>query len=181
MGLFPLQSLEGHRPVGGVGVVDAGAVLDALVVPLPVDRGGIDGGQVEAQQEGEGGLPGFVDHLDRLGKAGRPGTDLLIGGGRPLAVGVSHLGGGYAVYQGEIPLHAPKTASRQIDFFFHMAHILSHVSFPKRMGSAKQVTLPGSWRSATGAAVPILPGRGWRPPPAGAGPPGRWRRSPGTG
>ena len=111
-----------------VGVVDAGLVLAAPVVALPVLHRGVDDVEVGQQQRVKAHLLGVVFHPHGLPKAGLSFADGLVIGVRLAgAVGVAALGiddAGDGLHQ---LFHAPEAAARQIDDIFRGIHI--HASF----------------------------------------------------
>ena len=111
-----------------VGVVDAGLVLAAPVVALPVLYRRVDHIKVGQQQRVEAHLLGVVFHPHGLPKAGLSLADGLVIGVRLAgAVGVAALGvddAGDGLHQ---LFHAPEAAARQIYDIFRGIHI--HASF----------------------------------------------------
>jgi len=107
-----------------VGVVDAGLVLTAPVVALPVLYRGVDDIEVGQQQRVEAYLLGVVFHPHGLPKAGLSLADgLVIGICLAGAVGVAALGvddAGDGLHQ---LFHSPEAAARQIDDIFCGIHI----------------------------------------------------------
>ena len=109
-------------PVGGGGLggcrrPHGRAVLGADVVAMPVGAGRVVVLPESAQQRlatrsDDGGV---VDRPHRLGMAGGPGADLLIGGVRRRAAHVSDGRGHDAGQTPQDPLHAPEAAARQVD------------------------------------------------------------------
>ena len=82
-----------YGQVGGVGVVDAGAILRAPVVALTVEAGGVDAAEVDVEQLRQPHAGVVVDHFDSLGRAGQTGADHLVGRVGDAAVGIA----GYAL------------------------------------------------------------------------------------
>ena len=107
-----------------VGVVDAGLVLAAPVVALPVLYRGVDHIEVGQQQRVEAHLLGVVFHPHGLPKAGLSLADGLVIGVRLAgAVGVAALGvdnAGDGLHQ---LFHTPEAAARQIDDILCGIHI----------------------------------------------------------
>ena len=83
--------------------------MGADVVSLAVALGGIVGLPENLEQLVVGDLGREKDHLDDFGVAGHPGADLLIGGIRRYAPGVSHRSGVNARELPETPLRSPET------------------------------------------------------------------------
>ena len=107
------------RDVGGIDVVDAGAVAGALVFALLVERGGVDGLEEHAEQELQSDFFIVKADVDRLGVSGGVGVDFLVGGIGRVAVGKAHFGEGNAFDLFEEMLGAPEAAAGQIDIFIH--------------------------------------------------------------
>ena len=107
-----------------VGEVNAGLVLAAAVVALPVLHRGVDDIEVSQQQRVEAHLLGVVFHPHGLPKAGLSLADGLVIGVRLAgAVGVAALGvdnAGDGLHQ---LFHAPEAAARQIDDIVCGIHI----------------------------------------------------------
>ncbi len=114
-----------------VGVVDAGLILAAHVVALPVFYRGVDHIEVGQQQRVEAHLLGVVFHPHGLPKAGLALADGLVIGVRLAgAVGVAALGiddAGDGLHQ---LFHAPEAAARQIDDIFCGIHISALIIGP---------------------------------------------------
>ena len=114
-----------HRLSGTfVGVVDAGLVLAAAVVALPVLYRGVDHIEVGQQQRVKAHLLGVVFHPHGLPKAGLSLADGLVIGVRLAgAVGVAALGVGNAGDGLHQLFHAPEAAACQIDDIVFGIHI----------------------------------------------------------
>ena len=145
-----------HRFSGTfVGVVDAGLVLAAAVVALPVLHRGVDDIEVGQQQRVKAHLLGVILHAHRFPKAGLSLADGLVIGVRLAgAVGVAALGvdnAGDGLHQ---LFHAPEAAARQIDdivFGIHIGDLLVgpvksrsvHVCFPSALFLRHSLLLGG--------------------------------------
>ena len=110
-GEFGLQ----NGAYGGVGVVDAGAILRADVVALAVEGGGVDAAEIELHEEGEGELFGIVVDAYGFGKARFSGAHLLVGGMVDVAVGISGLGVDDAADLLEVVFGAPEATAGEIE------------------------------------------------------------------
>ena len=124
--LGPVHRFD-FRQLSRVGVVDAGAVLDALVVALPVDGQRVDDPEVVLQQRRQRQHVRVVFHAHGLGVTAVLAYR-LVGGGLVRAVGIAHLGVQHAPELVEIFLQAPEAAARQIDR--PGVHRLSSLRFP---------------------------------------------------
>ena len=100
-----------HGLVGGVRVVDAGAVLGAVVVALPVDGRGLDGVVEQLEQERQRRHLRVVDDLDGL----RVAAAVTVAGRGLGAVGVADLGGDDALHEADVLLQAPEAAAGHVD------------------------------------------------------------------
>ena len=109
-----------NRAVGRIGIVDAGAIARALVMPLAVQAQGVDDAEIEIRQRRKADALGAVAHADGLRKAGGVGVDLLVRGA-PVelrrALGIAADGAHYAVDPGEEMLRAPKASACEIYLF----------------------------------------------------------------
>ena len=107
-----------------VGVVDAGLVLAAPVVALPVLHRGVDDIEIGQQQRVKAHLLGVILHAHCFPKAGLSLADGLVIGIRLAgAVGIAALGvdnTGDGLHQ---LFHSPEAASRQIDDIVFGIHI----------------------------------------------------------
>ena len=107
-----------------VGEVNAGLVLAAAVVALPVLHRGVDDIEVGQQQRVKAHLLGVILHAHRFPKAGLSLADGLVIGVRLAgAVGIAALGvdnAGDGLHQ---LFHAPEAAARQIDDIVCGIHI----------------------------------------------------------
>jgi len=101
--------------VAFVGVIDAGPVLRAPVVALPVDRKRVDRLVVQFQQKIERQDRGVVNHAHRFGMAGTQPAHLLVGRVFRFAVGITRFGVEDAANRSEVFFHPPETAARQIN------------------------------------------------------------------
>lgn len=110
------HGLDG-RAQRGVGIVYAGAVLRAFVVPLSVDAEGVDGVKEHSRQEFHVGHVGVKDDAHSLGKACLVGANFFVSGAAvSLSVSIAHLGFQYACHLLEIVFSPPKAAAGKIDF-----------------------------------------------------------------
>ena len=112
-GLGVEGGLKGRQLIR-VRVVDAGPILDTLVLPLFVEGQGVDDQKEEVQEPVQGHPLLIIIDADRLGVAA-VAADLPIGGGFVGAVGVAHLGGSDPLELIEKFLQAPETAACQVD------------------------------------------------------------------
>jgi len=130
-----------------IGEVNAGLVLAAAVVALPVLYRGVDDIEVRQQQRVKTHLLGVVFHPHGLPKAGLSLADGLVIGVRLAgAVGVAALGvdnAGDGLHQ---LFHTPEAAARQIDDIFRSIHIGDLLIGPVKSLSAlflRHSLLPG--------------------------------------
>ena len=124
-GLFflgPIDSFD-FRQLVLFGIIDARAILDAPVVPLPVDRERINHHEVITKQVGQADPVLVIDNFNRLRMAAA-GAYLLIAGRGIRTVGIAHLCADHAVKLVEKLLHAPEAASGKVNRFFAIVLIL---------------------------------------------------------
>ena len=67
-----------HRQIGRIGVVDAGTVSGALIMPLPIKAEGIDDAEIEVCKGLEGDALRPIAHPYGLRETGGVGIDLLV-------------------------------------------------------------------------------------------------------
>ncbi len=111
------KHLSDDGDVGLVGVIYAGAVARASVVPLAVEACGFYGLEEHVEEELEVGHVLVVGDAHGLGIAGGVGIYLFVGGCLGVAVGESHLGVDDALDLFEEMFCAPEAPSGEIDLF----------------------------------------------------------------
>ena len=118
-----------------IDVIHAGAVLAAAVVALLVHAGGIDDLEVLAHQRVQAHDLGVVRDAHGLRITGSVGAHFLVAGMGDVrvAVGVSGDGIGHAGNAREVFLHAPETASGEVDVM-QVVVVDVHVCLLDRIG-----------------------------------------------
>ena len=105
-------------PVGGIGIIDAGAVARAFVFALFIQAQRVDYTEEQPCQVGQGQHVGVVPDMHCLGVAGGVGIYLTVGRGRGAAVGEAYFGGQHAADQPEELFGSPEASRGEIDVFF---------------------------------------------------------------
>ena len=125
--LLARKGLVDNGFFGRVGVVHAGAVLDASIVALFVEAGGVDHAEIVLQDVVEAEFVGIVGNAHGFGVAAVV-DHILIAGVFRAAVGIAGYGIGHAVDTLEIGFQAPEAAACEIDGFgvhrFHFRFVL---------------------------------------------------------
>ena len=137
-GVFFLLARDGGGGdflLGGVGGVDACAVLFAAVVALFVQAGGVDNAEVIAQDIVQAELVGIVAHFHGFGVPAVAVGYVFIAGVGGFAVGIARHGIGYARDALEIGFQAPEAAACQINGFdVHRFSFLRGIGFVEFFG-----------------------------------------------
>ena len=120
LGLHTVIHRLERRHVGFVSIVDARAVLCALIVSLLIHAHGIDGLEVHLGQELQRDDLGIIGDAYGLGKTRLVGAHVLIGWILGMAVGIAHLGFYNSIHQFEIMLCTPEASSCKINLFHHI-------------------------------------------------------------
>ena len=121
--------------LGGIGGVNASAVLLAAVVALFVQAGGVDNAEVIAQDIVQAELVSIVAHFHGFGVPAVAVGYVFIAGVGGFAVGIARHGIGYARDALEIGFQAPEAAACQINGFdVHRFSFLRGIGFVEFFG-----------------------------------------------
>ena len=115
--------------VTGVHIIDARTILRSTVVPLLVDAHGIDGFEIQFQQQLQGNDRGIIHDPDGLRKTRQICANILITRILRMSVGIAGLGFQDTAYLLEIVLGTPKTTPGHVDFFLHSPKLGKNTAF----------------------------------------------------
>lgn len=125
----PCHPVPDNLSVSFILIVDAGTILVADVVSLPVDGDRVDDSDEEFDELLKGDDLFVIDDFDGLGGRRSSGFEVFIGRLCDVAVGIAHGRAFYASYQGKEAFDAPEAAAGKI-YLFHIYIICQ--SIPKR-------------------------------------------------
>ena len=123
-----IHSLTDDGQIGSIGVVNACAVLRAMVSPLTVQTCGVDGFEIELEQELQSQYVCIIDHMHRFCSVSVSCADLLIRGMRKRTVGITRFSVLHSPNLLQEMFCSPKASPGKIDFsfLFHFSLIFDY-------------------------------------------------------